>query len=163
MRRLAVATLLVAVMPMFALPANLNDGALTHREKLMGWYARAAQSRKDRPVFKSYKPWKARLKATAYCRCPICTGKSSPMTGGHGLTAWGNVPIPDFTAAADTSVFPFGTLLLIPGRGIVRVEDTGSAIIGKKVDLFTETHDEALEWGRRMVTAVVLYVPRRGN
>lgn len=55
------------------------------------------------------------------------------------------------TVAADTQLLPMGTILYIPGYGWGRVEDRGGAIKGHKLDLFFETHEEALEWGRQQV------------
>ncbi len=54
------------------------------------------------------------------------------------------------TIAADTKYYPFGTRMHIPGYGWGIVEDRGSAIKGpSRIDLFFNSHDEALEWGRR--------------
>lgn len=52
--------------------------------------------------------------------------------------------------AADTSLFPFGTKLSIPGYDdshIVPVLDRGGAIKGNHLDALFATHQEALEWG----------------
>ena len=52
--------------------------------------------------------------------------------------------------AADTSLFPFGTKLSIPGYDdshIVPVLDRGGAIKGNHLDALFPTHQEALEWG----------------
>ena len=58
----------------------------------------------------------------------------------------------DGTVAADTSFYPFGTRLYIPGYGYVVVEDRGAAIKGKKrLDLYFDSHQKALDWGRRKV------------
>lgn len=58
--------------------------------------------------------------------------------------------------AADWSVFPPGTVLYIPGYGIARVEDRGSAVRGYHLDLFMDTRDEAIEWGVKEKEVVVL-------
>lgn len=79
--------------------------------------------------------------ATAYCceRYPhIC--------GGNGVTASGTAPTPGLTVAADWSVLPSGTWLYIEGVGMRRVEDTGSAIKGKRLDIAIDTHANALRW-----------------
>jgi 3D (Asp-Asp-Asp) domain-containing protein len=59
------------------------------------------------------------------------------------------------TVAADTSVLPMGTILYIPGYGWGRVEDRGGAIKGKRLDLFFDSHKEALEWGRQQLDVKV--------
>jgi 3D (Asp-Asp-Asp) domain-containing protein len=58
--------------------------------------------------------------------------------------------------AADWSIFPPGTVLYIPGYGVARVEDRGSAVRGYHLDLFMDTRDEALEWGVKETEVVVL-------
>jgi hypothetical protein len=56
----------------------------------------------------------------------------------------------DGTIAADTSYYPFGTRMYVPGYGWGTVLDRGSAITGPdRIDLYYESHQQALEWGRR--------------
>lgn len=56
------------------------------------------------------------------------------------------------TIAADTRYYPFGTEMHIPGYGWGRVEDRGGAIKGPdRIDLYFDSHSEALQWGRRKV------------
>lgn len=65
------------------------------------------------------------------------------------------------TIAADPRVFPIGTLLFIPGYGYGIVADTGSAIKGKKIDLYFETKKQVFkQWGKRTVEVQVI---RRGG
>jgi Uncharacterized protein conserved in bacteria len=65
------------------------------------------------------------------------------------------------TVAADTKLFPIGTLLYIPGYGYGVVADTGSAIKGHRLDLYFETiKDVYKQWGKRTVAVQVL---RKGN
>jgi 3D (Asp-Asp-Asp) domain-containing protein len=61
------------------------------------------------------------------------------------------------TIAADTKVFPLGTLLYIPGYGYGIVADTGSAIKGNKIDLFFLNKKEVYaHWGKKKVNVYVL-------
>jgi len=66
--------------------------------------------------------------------------------------------------AADLSVFPFGTILQIPGYNGGKpctVIDTGSLIRGKTLDVFMWSSEDARQWGRRRNVEVrVLYVPK---
>lgn len=63
------------------------------------------------------------------------------------------------TIAADTRYYPFGTEMYVPGYGWGRVEDRGGAIKGpNRIDLYFDSHDEALQWGRRQVN-VKIYKP----
>lgn len=61
------------------------------------------------------------------------------------------------TIAADASRYPFGTVIYVPGYGYGRVEDRGGAIQGDHVDLFFSSHDEAREWGRRILRVKIWY------
>lgn len=65
------------------------------------------------------------------------------------------------TIAADPKVFPIGTLLYIPGYGYGVVADTGSAIKGRRIDLYFDTIKQVYEqWGKRTVEVRVL---KKGN
>ncbi len=79
--------------------------------------------------------------ATSYC-CEVYPH----ICGGNGVTASGTVPTPGLTCAADWSVFPPGTWLYIEGVGLRRVEDSGSAIKQKRLDIAVDTHANALRW-----------------
>ena len=96
------------------------------------------------------------LQTTGYCPCKICCGWHrnwlfAPVTAdGHfkkvGYTASGTKARPG-TIAADTSIFPFGTIMYIPGYGYGRVEDRGADIKGWHIDLFFYDHADAKTWG----------------
>ena len=104
-----------------------------------------------------------RLETTGYCSCGICCGwkrnwygrpviASGPSKGRPkqvGITASGNRARMG-TIAADTSIFPFGTVMYVPGYGYGVVEDRGGAIKGYKIDLYHRTHRDALHWGRKV-------------
>ncbi len=92
-----------------------------------------------------------RVLATAYCSCAVCTGPSSPERGGHGLTRAGKPPKAGRTAAADPRYLPFGRCFLVEGLGNRCFEDTGSAIIGERIDVYVASHHEARQFGRRRV------------
>jgi 3D (Asp-Asp-Asp) domain-containing protein len=51
------------------------------------------------------------------------------------------------TIAADTSIYPYGTVMYIPGYGYGRVEDTGGAVKGQHIDLYRPNHWFARHWG----------------
>jgi 3D (Asp-Asp-Asp) domain-containing protein len=110
------------------------------------------------------------LEVTAYCACGKCCGwkrnwygapvySYGPNKGKHkvvGLTASG-VKAKKGTIAADTSIFPFGTVMYIEGYGYGTVEDRGGAIKGEKIDLFFPRHSEALRWGRKKMQVSVWF------
>lgn len=79
---------------------------------------------------------------TAYCPCSKCCGKNT------GITASGTTAKANYTIAADTSVLPFGTEVIINGEKYV-VEDTGGAIKSNRIDVFFNTHSEALAFGKK--------------
>ncbi len=109
------------------------------------------------------------LEATGYCKCGQCCGWKrnfffrpvyayGPQEGEPkkvGVTSCGTKAKPG-TIAADTAVFPFGTRIRVPGYGWGTVEDRGGAIKGTRLDLFFNSHEEALQWGRRSVTVEVI-------
>ena len=62
----------------------------------------------------------------------------------------------DGTIAADTAYYPFGTRMYVPGYGWGVVEDRGGAIKGAtRIDLYFNSHQEALSWGRKKVRVTV--------
>jgi 3D (Asp-Asp-Asp) domain-containing protein len=91
---------------------------------------------------------------TAYCPCAKCCGENA-----SGVTASGKLV--SYNAgrfvAADPSL-AFGTKLIIPGyeSSPVEVLDRGGAIRGNHIDVFFPTHQQALDWGRRLVEVTVL-------
>lgn len=103
-----------------------------------------------------------RLEVTGYCHCGICCGwkrnwrgrpvvAAGPQKGEPkqvGVTARGTRVRPG-TIAADTSIFPFGTIMYVPGYGYGVVEDRGGAIRGYKIDLYFRSHRQAQGWGRQ--------------
>ncbi len=61
----------------------------------------------------------------------------------------------DGTIAADTKYYPFGTRMYVPGWGWGVVTDRGGAIKGPdRIDLYFESHQDALRWGRKKVQVV---------
>jgi len=64
----------------------------------------------------------------------------------------------DGTIAADTKYYPFGTRMHVPGYGWGVVEDRGGAIKGpNRIDLYFDSHSEALAWGRRKLPVTIEY------
>jgi 3D (Asp-Asp-Asp) domain-containing protein len=74
-----------------------------------------------------------------------------------GITASGTKARPG-TIAADPSLYPFGTVMKIPGYGYGRVEDRGGAIRGRHIDLYFKSRKEALRWGRQ-TKEVRIWIP----
>ena len=79
-------------------------------------------------------------KVTAYCSCSKCCGRYS-----SGYTSSGTKAQSGRTVAAPSNL-AFGTKLLINGKEYV-VEDRGGAINGNRIDIYVDSHAEALRWG----------------
>lgn len=101
----------------------------------------------NKPMIKAYSRSSGVYVLTAYCPCAHCCGTANKPT------ASGVMPTANHTLSADTSIFPLGTKLSINGV-IYTVEDTGSAIHGNKFDIYFNTHQEALNFGRQTTTDV---------
>lgn len=78
---------------------------------------------------------------TAYCGCQKCSK-------GNALTYSGTTPQEGRTISADLDVFPLGIRLLIDGT-VYTVEDTGSGIDGNHLDIYFDSHERALDYGRQ--------------
>lgn len=111
------------------------------------------------------------LTTTGYCPCGICCNwrrswwfgrpvyASGPNAGkpkAVGITASGTRARTG-TIAADTSRYPFGTTMYVPGYGYGRVEDTGGDIKGNHIDLFFDEHKDALRWGRKNLVVQIWF------
>lgn len=104
------------------------------------------------------------VQATAYCLCKKCCGKS-PSNPRYGYTASGLriVPGTDMKViAVDTNIVPLGTNVYVeglngaPNYGYAIAADTGSAIKNYKIDLYMDSHQQALIWGRKSVNLYIL-------
>ena len=85
--------------------------------------------------------------AGAFSCTAYCAEEYAHICGeGHGITSSGAKVQPGVTVAADTSVLPYGTVIYIEGVGLRVVQDTGSAVVGNKLDVVVNTHAEALSW-----------------
>jgi len=60
------------------------------------------------------------------------------------------------TVAVDPAVIPLGSKLWVEGYGYGIAQDTGGFIKGKRIDLFMDTEEECLRWGRRSVKVYLL-------
>ena len=87
------------------------------------------------------------FKVTAYCSCAKCCGKKT------GRTAAGTQATAGRTVAA-SGQFAFGTKLVINGQQYT-VEDRGGAIQGNRIDIYMNSHAEAVAWGVRYLPVQV--------
>lgn len=83
-------------------------------------------------------------KITHYCPCEECCGKTD------GITFTGTKATEGRTIAVDPAVIPLGSEVNINGQAYI-AEDTGGAIKGNRIDVFVNSHEEALELGVKYV------------
>lgn len=107
---------------------------------------------------------KIEVTATAYCLCKKCCGKT-PDNPNYGCTHSGLKIVPGSgmkVIAVDPKIIPLNSKVYVEGLngawdyGHAVAADTGSAIKELKIDLYMDTHTEALEWGRRKVNVYLL-------
>lgn len=92
--------------------------------------------------------------ATAYCACEKCCGYWA-TTVDAGKTASGAKATQGVTVAMDESV-PFGTRIYIQGLGEFICQDRGSAIVGPRIDIYFDSHEDALQYGMQTVNVLFL-------
>ena len=94
--------------------------------------------------------------AGEYTIVAYCVEQYPHICGGNPTTKSREPVAPGVTVAADPDVLPLGTRVCIEGIGERVVQDTGGAIRGRKIDLAVESHEEALEFGRRAAEVYIL-------
>ena len=88
---------------------------------------------------------------TAYCPCMKCCGKTD------GITATGTQATHGRTIAVDPDIIPYGTEVVIEGMGTFIAEDCGGAVQGNKIDIFFNTHEEAVKFGKQKRNVWIKY------
>ncbi len=136
-----------------------NDHAVKE-EQSSAAAAAGYSSLKDTLTLSNYP--KKTVTATGYTAGFESTGKT-PEHPEYGITFSG-VPVQRdlySTIAADIRVFPIGTVLFIPNYGYGVVADTGSAILGNKIDLYYPSVEAVFDnWGKKTLE---VYVIKRGT
>lgn len=94
------------------------------------------------------------LNTSSYCSCEYCCGKTDGITAsGEKVQAW-------HTVAAGKE-YEIGTIIYIPALadkpngGWFIVQDRGGAIKNGKLDIYLNTHEEALQYGRQMLECYI--------
>lgn len=80
------------------------------------------------------------FKLTAYCPCKKCSGQWGTQTSTGATATQGR------TIAVDPNIIPYGTAVVINGQEYI-AEDCGGAVDGKHIDIFFNSHKEALKFG----------------
>lgn len=80
---------------------------------------------------------------TGYCSCEECCGEKEVY-----LTKSETIPRARHTVAADLSILEMGAKIEIDGI-VYTVEDTGKSVTGNVIDIYFDTHEEAVRFGRQ--------------
>lgn len=88
--------------------------------------------------------------ATAYDGCYEC---NKPY---YGQPSYIGLPLARGIVAVDPQVIPMGTRLYVEGYGEAIAADQGNAIKGNRIDLFFDTHQQALDYGKKTVKVTIL-------
>lgn len=97
---------------------------------------------------------------TAYSADFASTGKKKGDKG-YGITASGTTVTEGRTIAVDTSVIPMGWWVYIDGIGFRRAEDKGSAVKGKKIDVYFDNEEYAQKFGTKKGYTVYVVGPKK--
>ena len=89
-----------------------------------------------------YKKYLGTFYITHYCPCAQCCGP-----GGGKVTASGTTPVAGRTVGVNPAIIPYGTKLQIGGVDGYVAEDTGGGIGTYHIDIFCNSHQEALNAG----------------
>lgn len=89
-----------------------------------------------------------------YCACVKCCDKSDKLTYTE------TTALQDRTIAVDPSMIPLGSTVLIYYEdslvGIYQAEDIGGDIKGNTIDMYFESHTDALDWGKKKCEVVIV-------
>jgi len=88
--------------------------------------------------------------ATAYDGCYEC---NKPY---YGYPSYIGLPLARGIVAVDPRVIPMGTKLYVEGYGNAIAADQGNAIKGNRIDLYFDTHQQALNYGMKTVKVTIL-------
>ena len=132
---------------------------LTHQVELK---SELKSELKQEPKQEVKQEWKSlgEFKITAYCSCRKCCGvwaKNRPLDeNGKEIvyTASGERAEAGKTIAVDTSVIPFGTEVKI-GDTVYTAQDTGSAVKGNVIDIYFDSHKDAVKHGAKYLEVEV--------
>ena len=86
-----------------------------------------------------------------YCDCSICTG-----TQKGSRTASGIKPKENRTIACDGKTLKIGDIVYIEGYGVYECQDLGGKIKQNKIDIYCNSHNEALKKGIKKAKVYLL-------
>ena len=86
---------------------------------------------------------------TAYCPCTSCSDNWGRQTATGVLATQG------VTVAVDPKVIPYGSIVVINGKEYI-AQDCGGAIDDNDIDIYFDSHADALKWGVKYIEVFVL-------
>lgn len=111
-----------------------------------------AESEEDMVVSETKKESLGEFKLTAYCSCEKCCGKwalNRPKDENGKDIVYGStgaILVAGTSIAVDPSVIPYGSQVEINGHTYI-AQDTGGAIKGNRIDVYFDSHQDALNFG----------------
>lgn len=115
---------------------NYSDSALDIEESAQG------NGIRYKVVDNKWLVYKGRFHLTHYCKCSICCGPYA-----NGITASGRYAQAGVSIAVDRNKISLGSDVYIEGYGTRRADDTGGAIKNNRIDVYVDSHSEALRLG----------------
>ena len=116
---------------------------------------KAAETGTQKPETASEWTSLGEFKITAYCPCETCCGIwASNRPNGIVYTASGAKAEAGKTIAVDPDVIPYGTEVKIGGHTYI-AQDTGGAIKDSKIDVYYDSHEDALAHGVKYAEVMV--------
>lgn len=87
------------------------------------------------------------FKITAYCSCSKCCGEwANNRPNGLVIGSTGEELKASYSIAVDPKVISYGSIVEINGKEY-KAQDCGGAIKENRIDIYMNSHQEALEWG----------------
>ena len=111
-----------------------------------------AESEEDMVVSETNKESLGEFKLTAYCSCEKCCGKwalNRPKDENGKDIVYGStgaILVAGTSIAVDPSFIPYGSQVEINGHTYI-AQDTGGAIKGNRIDVYFDSHQDALNFG----------------
>ena len=148
MKKLIVISALLGALAVSSMACPECDGCFGNH---YGFCSEAEAVEQAEPIEKPKKEPKkekplGEFEITAYCGGTCCSS-------GTGITASGNVAEEGKTIGVDPDIIPLGSKVKIVfadgTEHVYRADDTGSAINGNIIDLYMESHEDALVFGRQ--------------